>query len=164
MQRGAREQGAHLGTSEQADFGDRLPSGGRVWQRIPLDERTLEFSHHVLEFLTWATAEKVHETKAPWDAPVEELTPADELFFWLAFEACRSDPDLVAVLRRKDVFLLNPLCWVTYPGDLVESDEPVPPDFRPSFTGLRAVILECLQTQLTARWLRSAPTTATSAP
>ena len=36
---------------------------GRVWERIPLDERTLEFSPPVLEFLIWATAEKVHETK-----------------------------------------------------------------------------------------------------
>ena len=134
---------------------DGKPLGGRVWHRIPLDERVLEFSPHVLEFLLWATAEKVHETKAPWDAPAGELTPADELFFWLAFDACRTDPDLAAVFRRKDAFRLNPLCWITTPGDLVESDEPTPPDFAPSFAGLRAVILECLQTHLAARWIRS---------
>jgi hypothetical protein len=134
---------------------DHAPLGGRVWNRIPLDERTLEFSSHVVEFLLWATSEKVHETKAPWDPSADELTAADELFFWLAFEACRSDPDLVAALRRRDAFLLNPLCWLASPGDLVESDEPVPPDFRPCFTGLRAVILECLQTHLTGRWVRS---------
>src|SRR5262249_50335905 len=41
---------------------DNAPLGGRVWSRIPLDERALEFSSHVVEFLLWATSEKVHET------------------------------------------------------------------------------------------------------
>lgn len=134
---------------------DNQPVGGRVWDRVPLDERALEFSPHVLEFLMWATSEKVHEPKASWDPPATGLTPADELLFWMTFDACRSDPDLLAVLRRKDAFLLNPLCWLASPGDLVESDELVLPDFAPMFTGLRAVILECLQTHLVGRWLRS---------
>ena len=132
------------------------PTGGRVWDRIPLDERPLEFSRHVVEFLMWATAEKVHDTKAGWDAPPDELTPADDLFFWLAFDACRSDPDLVAVLRYKKAFQRNPLCWISYPGDLSDgTTEPDLPDFAPLFTGERAVFLECLQPHLTDRWLRS---------
>jgi hypothetical protein len=134
---------------------DGEPVGGRVWHRVPLDERVLEFSRHVVEFLLWATAEKVHETRAAWDAPPDELTPADELFFWLAFDACRPDPDLVAVLRRKTAFHRNPLAWITFPGDLAETEQPEPPDFRPLFTGLRAVILECLQPHLTRRWVVS---------
>src|SRR4051812_49120551 len=32
------------------------PVGGRVWERVPLDERVMEFSRHVVEFLIWATA------------------------------------------------------------------------------------------------------------
>src|SRR5206468_662801 len=131
------------------------PAGGRVWDRIPLDERVLEFSAHVVEFLLWATAEKVHETTAPWAARAKDLTPADELFYCLAFDACRADPDLAAMLRQKDAFRNNPLCWVSFPGDLVDSDTPTPPDMRPLFTGLRAVILECLQPHLTRQWLGS---------
>src|SRR5579872_3611801 len=42
---------------------DNAPVEGRVWERIPLDERSMVFSHHVLDFLIWATAEKVHDTK-----------------------------------------------------------------------------------------------------
>jgi hypothetical protein len=132
-----------------------VPAGGRVWDRVPLDERVLEFSAHVLEFLLWATAEKVNDTRAAWDAPADELTPADELFFWRALDACRLDPDLLAVLRRKAAFRLNPFCWVSFPGDLAESDDPTVPDFRPLFTGLRAVILECLQPHLARRWTES---------
>src|SRR5437879_304241 len=39
---------------------DNFPTPGRVWDRIPLDERSLTFSRFVLEFLIWATAEKVN--------------------------------------------------------------------------------------------------------
>jgi len=134
---------------------DNNPTPGRVWERIPLEERSLLFSRPVLEFLLWATAEKVNDTKAAWDAAPKALTPADELFFWLAFDATRTDPDLLAALRKKDAFRLNPLCWATFPGDMVEGDEVTPPNFAPMFEGQRAVLLECLQPHLTHRWIRS---------
>ncbi len=134
---------------------ENTPAPGRVWERIPIEERSLFFSRPVLEFLLWATAEKVNDTKAAWDAAPKALTPADELFFWLAFDATRTDPDLLAVLRRKDAFRLNPLCWVTFPGDMVEGDEITPPSFAPIFEGQRAVLLECLQPHLAHRWIRS---------
>ncbi|MBX9578909.1 MAG: hypothetical protein K2X87_01255 [Gemmataceae bacterium] len=134
---------------------DRQPAGGRAWDRWPSDERALSFSGHVVEFLLWATAERVHETGASWDAPPAELTAADELFFWLAFDACRADGDLVAVLRRKAAFRQNRLLWLTAPAELTDDEEPAPPDFALWCAGTRAVVLECLQPVLTARWLRS---------
>ena len=134
---------------------DRQPAGGRAWDRSPLNERALAFSGHVVEFLLWATAERVHETTAPWDDPTGEWTPADELFFWLAWDACRADGDLVTALRRKMAFRQNRLLWLTAPGELTDDEEPTPPDFGPLFTGTRAVILECLQPYLATRWLRS---------
>jgi hypothetical protein len=132
-----------------------VPVTGRVWHRIPLDERSLVFSPPVLEFLIWATAEKVADTKTAWDAVPKALTPADELFFWMVFDAIRSDPELLAVLRKKDAFRLNPLCWVSFPGDMGETDDPAPPNLAPLCEGQRAVFLECLQTHLTHRWVRS---------
>ena len=133
------------------------PVAGRVWDRVPLDERALHFSRPVLDFLLWLTAEKVQETKQAWDAAPKALTPADELFFCLAFDAMRSDPELLVVLRRKDAFTRNPFCWLTSPGDVAEPDiaKPQPPDFAPLFAGQRSVLLECLQTYLTHRWIRS---------
>jgi hypothetical protein len=136
---------------------DNKPTPGRVWDRIPLDERTLEFSRPVVDFLFWLTAEKVHETKQAWDAAPKALTPADELFFWLAFDQMRTDPDVLAVLRKKDAFRLNPFCWISAPGDVAdpESTKPTPPDLAPLCTGQRAVLMECLQSLLTHRWARS---------
>jgi hypothetical protein len=133
------------------------PTQGRVWDRIPLEERVLSFSRPILDFLMWLTAEKVHETKKQWDAAPKALAPADDLFFALAFDAMRSDPDVVAVLRRKDAFARNPFCWLLNPGDIADPDaaKPQPPDFAPLFTGQRAVLLECLQTYLTHRWVQS---------
>jgi hypothetical protein len=134
-----------------------MPAPGRVWDRVSLDERALEFSRPVLDFLLWLTAEKVQETKLAWDAAPKALTPADELFFALAFDQTRADPDVTAVLRRKDAFARNPLCWLLAPGDLVDPDatKVTVPNFEPLCTGQRAVLLECLQTFLTNRWLRS---------
>ena len=98
----------------------------------------------------------MQETKQAWDAAPKALTPADELFFCLAFDATKSDPDVLAVLRRKDTFTRNPFCWITNPGDVAEPDntKPLPPDFAPLFTGQRAVLMECLQTDLAKRWIR----------
>lgn len=134
---------------------DQSPAGGRVWERIPLDERSFAFSRSVLEFFIWVTAEKVHDTKIAWDAIPQSLTPADELLFWLAYDAVRIDPDLAASLRRKEAFRQNPFCWISFPGDMVDSDEISLPNFAPLFVGQRAVYLECLQTHLEQRWIRS---------
>ena len=133
------------------------PAPGRVWDRIPIDERSLQFSRPVLDFLLWLTAEKVHETKTAWDCAPKAMTPADELFFALAFDATRSDPDVLAILRRKDAFTRNPFCWVMNPADVADPDsnKPLAPDFAPLFQGQRAVLMECLQRFLTDRWTRS---------
>jgi hypothetical protein len=131
------------------------PEPGRVWERIPLDERTLVFSPAVLDFLIWVTAEKLPDTKNSWDIPPNELLPADELFFFLAFDAIRCDPDLVARFRKLKAFRSNPFCWITFPGDMVEGESIARPNFERLFQGLHSVILECLQTYLTDRWLQS---------
>ena len=145
----------HGGWRNDKYLRENNPTQGRAWERIPLEERNLRFSRPVLEFLMWATAEKVNETKQAWDAAPKALTPADELFFFLAYNAIRTDPDLLTALRKKEAFKLNPLCWLTFPGDMVEGDEITPPNFAPMFEGQRAVILECLQPYLGQQWIRS---------
>jgi hypothetical protein len=126
---------------------------GRVWDRVPLDERALTFSQHTLGFLVWLTAEKPAECKEPWDAPPAELTAGDELFLALALDSLRPLADVGPVLSQRAAARQNPLAWLFAPGDFVTGDEPTPPSFEPWTTGTRAAILECLQPVLAARWL-----------
>ena len=131
------------------------PKEGRAWDRVELPARTLEFSGHPLAFLMWLTAEKPLGAKKPWDCPPSELTPADQLFFALALDALRAVEGVGPVLAKREAFSRNPFCWLFTPGDFAEQDEPRPPDFAPCFTGVRAVMLECLQHRLGERWARS---------
>lgn len=129
------------------------PVEGRVWERVPLDVRRLEFGEDTLGFLYWLAAEKPTETRDDWDAPPEELSAADGLFLAGALDALRPLPDVFPVLTAKAAFRRNPLCWLISPGDFA-ADEPTPPPFDPWLTGTRAAILECLQPLLTQRWVR----------
>jgi hypothetical protein len=129
------------------------PVEGRVWERVPLDDRRLEFGEHTLGFLFWIAAEKPADTKDVWDAPAGELSAADELFLAVAFDALRPMSDVFQALSTKAAFHRNPLCWLISPGDFA-ADEPSPPAFGPWLTGTRAAILECLQPVLTQRWVR----------
>jgi hypothetical protein len=129
------------------------PTAGRVWERIPLAERELAFSKHPLAFMMWLTAEKVTDTKEPWDVPAGALTPADELFFAVAFDNLTAEPNVAAVLAEKRAFRDNPLCRLTRPTDF-PADDP-PPQFDPLTSGVRAVIVECLNPELAGRWVKS---------
>jgi len=131
------------------------PITGRVWERIPLAERTLSFTPAVLRFVVWATSEKLPGTKEKWNPPAEGLTPADELFFYLAFEACRADPPLLDVLRHREAFATNPWAWLACPAEVAGHAEARPPSFDPLFVGERATILESLQPLFFQRWLNS---------
>lgn len=131
------------------------PKRGRVWERLPLVPRQLVFSRHPLAFLMWMTAEKPAESKDGWDAPANELTAGDELFFALAQESLRVPlPDVTLALASRSAFRGNPLCWLFTPGDYARSERPEPPNFAPSLKGTRAAILECLQSVLSQRWVR----------
>ena len=134
---------------------DGEASPGRVWERIPLPERTLTFSPVVLEFLMWATAEKLPGPKVSWNPKPGSLTAGDDLFFFLAFDACRADPPMLEALRYRGVFASNPYIWLTGPADVADHDEPRPPAFERCFQGSHVAILESLQPLLTQRWLHS---------
>lgn len=129
------------------------PIAGRVWDRIPLPERTLEFGPAVLEFLVWLTANHPGESPVVWNAPAN-LAPADELFFAVAFDHLRGVPELVPHLAGKPAFRGNGLCWLLATAEFA-GGTPTPPDFVPWTSGPRAAFLECFQPVLAERWLRS---------
>lgn len=131
-----------------------LPVGGRIWDRVPIDSRRLVFSKHSLNFLLWLTAEKVDSSSDKW-LSIADATPGDELFFALAYERLRNEPDIVSALKLRNAFANNPFCWLFSPQDFVGEGEAKPPSFEPLFAGARAAILECLQPVLAKHWTAS---------
>jgi hypothetical protein len=134
--------------------GDKIAQG-RLWQRTPPADLALKFSRHSLEFLVWLTAarpgDKDHHG---WKPKETELTPADLLLLFFAHEGLREMPESVGAkaLRQRPGFARHGLCRLAYPEDF--TDHGGQPDFAPWTTGLGACMLEALQPQLAARWMK----------
>ncbi len=132
------------------------PVSGRLWERSGGEELALNFSHHSLDFLIWMTASRLKESKPLWfPSQPTELTPADHLLLYLAFQELRQENEWLRALRVPgSVFARNPLCWLMYPDDLAELGPEAVPDFRDWMQGNAACLLEALQPRLATRWLQ----------
>lgn len=128
------------------------PKFGRLWERTPVERLTLEFSLQSLDFLIWITAHRAKEQSPIWHARTQNLTVADWLLFFLAYEAMRGDAELSAALRTSPAFAANALIWLAYPNDFVGEIQPVPAlDIWLTESG--SLVLEALQPVLENRWL-----------
>jgi len=124
---------------------------GRLWDRTPVDQLTLQFSRHSLTFLLWLVCTRAAGQR--WLPPVEELTPADNLLLLLAHEALRETP-AADVTRQLPAFLGNVLCRLAYPQDFTQARPLATTNFLPWTSGLGACILEVFQTHLANCWVR----------
>ena len=131
------------------------PTLGRSWERLPLEERKLEFGPSSLEFVFWLTADKPSDDKLKWDANPSSMTPGDKLFLALALQTMQPFDEIVQVLVRKSAFHGNPLCWLMAPSLFGRRAEPRVPNFAPCFTPEMAGIIESMQHYLTGCWVRS---------
>lgn len=131
------------------------PRDGRLWERSPLDDLALDFSSNSLEFLLWLTVSKLLEPASVWRVPPDELTIADQLLLFLAYEALRDEPELALTLRRSPAFARNPLILMLNPEHF--SGEPIPDlkAFEAWTSGQGALIVEALQPMLEARWVEN---------
>ncbi|MBX7102778.1 MAG: hypothetical protein K1X57_01765 [Gemmataceae bacterium] len=134
------------GWREEKYLRDGAPVTGRLWQRSPGKERALQFSHHALDFLLALTA-----GGAMTVLPDEDATPADQLLVFLTYDAFRGSEAAVG-WRTRPVFSTSPLCRLVWPDDF-PSRAAHPPAFAGWGQGLRASILEALQSKLAERWL-----------
>jgi hypothetical protein len=130
------------------------PIEGRVWERLPIEDRKLELSPITLSFLIWLTSENPTKTKTLWNPTAGNMSTGDALFFLLAHESLRNEPEILGVLSGKHVFVQNPLLAIAYPG-LMGYTEESSLDFSDWMTGSRAAILECLQPWLQTIWIRN---------
>lgn len=128
------------------------PKFGRLWERSAVEKLTLGFSKHALDFLMWVTAVKPKEERPVWRANDDEVTVADRLLFFLAYEALRADADVAAALRTSPAFGDNALVWLAHPNDFAAETLPVPA-FDVWLTEPGSYVLEALQPVLEHRWL-----------
>jgi hypothetical protein len=129
------------------------PKFGRLWERSPVEKLTLGFSRHALDFLMWVTAHKPKEERPVWQANEKDLTVADRLLFFLAYEALRADPDAAAALRSSPAFGGNALVWLAHPNDFAGEAHATVPSFDGWLTEPGSFVLEALQPVLEHRWL-----------
>ena len=129
------------------------PKAGRLWERSPVADLKLDFSRHSLELLIWLTANQPSETKPMWQAPIEELTHADRLLIFLAYEALRDEQDIAGALRSSPSFAGIALIRLTHPGDFAGEVLDTSASFDALFAGLGGTIVEGLQPVLEGRWL-----------
>jgi FtsH ternary system domain X6 len=127
------------------------PRDGRLWDRSPPEELALAFSRHTLEFLVWITAQKPGDPDPPLRLPDAELTPADRLLLFLAYDALR-DTEAVGPLRGRPAFASHGLLRLAFPDDYAGAT--AEPDFGPWVDGTGAAILEAVQPWLADRWVR----------
>ena len=132
---------------------DGEPKFGRLWDRSPVQKLTLSFSRNALDFLMWVTAHRPKDERPVWQAADQDLTVADRLLFFLAYEALRTDTDLAAALRSSPAFGQNGLVWLAYPNDFAGEPDAVVPSFDVWLTEPGSFILEALQPALEHRWL-----------
>lgn len=135
---------------------DGTPVPGRVWQRIPLAERSLSFSRHVLDFLIWLTAEPVNEPRSTWSKPASGLTAGDHLFFLMTHDAATADAARSVTGRVQSLLAETPLVRLAHPTAVPPVGEYATPVFTDWFSASGGAILECLQPWLAAQWLRDA--------
>jgi hypothetical protein len=130
------------------------PRDGRLWERSNPAELGLTFSRHALEFLIWITAHRPNDAKPPLEEvlPAAELTPADRLLLFLAYDVLH-DTEAGPALRPRPAFATSGLIRLAFPDDFRGVSEPAP-DFAPWTTGPGAVMLEALQPWLEARWVQ----------
>jgi FtsH ternary system domain X6 len=129
------------------------PKFGRLWERSPVEKLTLSFSKNVLDFLMWLTAHRPKEDRPIWTADLGELTPADQLLLFLAYDALRSDADLATLLRSSSPFGENALVWLAHPNDFASDAHAQVPAFDRWLMKPGSLILEAMQPVFENRWL-----------
>jgi len=129
------------------------PRPGRIWERVPLPERTLTFSPAVVHFLHWITTENPTDTKTPLPS-VAGMTSGDELFFLRAFETLQEEPKVISSLAGEAWFYGNPWCRLFCCSAFADRRLDLP-SFAGLFTPPRVAWLECLMPALSLRWIHS---------
>ncbi len=130
--------------------------GGRLLERTPPRELGLAFSGQTLDFLIWLTAVDPKKPRAlAWEPEPPRLTLGDQVLLYFAYAALRAESECEGLgLWSRPAFARHGLCRLAFPEDFGEVGDDESPDFAPWTAGTGACLLEALQHELAARWLR----------
>lgn len=130
--------------------GDRVASG-RLWDRTPPEDLGLDFSRYTLGFLIWLTADHPADRPVRWNPGERDLTVADRLVLFYAYEAMRNGPADQAKVRELPQFARHALARLAFLEDFLDGGPDL--DFSPWTAGPGACVLEALEPYLAARWV-----------
>lgn len=135
--------------------GDRVIEG-RLWQRTDPQLLGFRFSASTLDFLIWITACRPNDKEGGWQPQEEDLTPADRLLLYFAYEMLREGAESLGVseMRRRQPFNQHGLCWLAFPGDYRTQPAEHVPNLVPWVSGPGAEMVEALQPELAEQWLQ----------
>lgn len=125
---------------------------GRLWERTPLAERTLNFSENSLAFLIFLTAcEFSLDSNSPPFEFLANPSGGDQLLVFWVYQAARESHQ-AAGWRSWKLFRNNPFCRLMFPQDFGKAiDEPC--GFEVSFAAGNVFLWEVFQPQLASQWI-----------
>lgn len=144
---------AEEGWRPQRSLREGRPVAGPVWRRCEPSELGLSFSPAALDFLVWATSEKMGDNAAAWRWPADgALTSGDRFLLFCAYSALRNS-ETGDRWRRRRPFLDHGLCWLSYPDDYANAPAHGDLDLSPWIAGQGAIVLENWQHRLARQWV-----------
>jgi FtsH ternary system domain X6 len=124
---------------------------GRVWERSTTEHRALHFSVATLEWLIWLTAVNPADERKPPAIDPADVTTADRLFFYLAFDRLE-DARLTGPLLKQRWFAEHALLWLAFPDRFAEHGFHGESSFDRWLRADTVWFLEALQDRLADRW------------
>lgn len=153
LSKGITKSFARRGWKRESFLRNQAAAEGRLWDRTAIKDRSLSFSRCSMHLLIWLTAQRVSQTESRPRKNDEQPTLADELFFFLIFEKL-SDPSIRSTLLKLDWFKNSALIHLCFAQDVVKAGSMPVPDFAGWSSPERAWVLEALQSDVVAAWVR----------
>lgn len=124
---------------------------GRLWDRSDPESLGLEFSKHSLDFLIWMTCTDLTR-KTFWKmASPDELTLGDKYLMGAVWEVI-GPTDIAVNWSGRELMYQNGLAVLLQPKAFAKNIQEA--DFQPWVTGQGAAIMEAMQGNLAAQWVK----------
>jgi hypothetical protein len=126
---------------------------GRLWERVPLEMRQLEFSSGTVRFLMWMTAEDMSKPATALKLDAAGVTLADALLMVMAYLTLEETP-MAEPLAKQSPLQGLVLLRLLAPHEFLNRKKTSDDSWQSWLAPQRAWVLEAFQPLLARRWLR----------